>query len=113
MVVSKVPSVFLLSSFEMYYIVHYKLHAPISTRGQNTVPLLYTGLERPRGSLWPRSRAQKGGRSSPVRCFARVRILRRAPRNLQLFTTFASRLGDARRAGHSEPCLSRTRHRGQ
>jgi len=82
MVLSKVPSD--LSPFIIRDALQPALQTVCSdlyTRA-NTVPLLYTGLERPRGSRWPRKRGKKRGRSSPVRCFARVQILRRALRNL-------------------------------
>jgi hypothetical protein len=83
----------LLSSFEMYYSLHYKLHVATFGRGQNTRTYDCYGLERPRGSLWPRSRGQRWGRSSPVRAFPAPKPLRRAQRNLSALQHFGSPTG--------------------
>ncbi len=51
-------------------------------RGQNTLRgHRAVGLERPHELLCARKRAQKGGRSSPIRCFVRAQMDRRAMRN--------------------------------
>src|SRR5439155_25379481 len=38
MVLSEVPSFFLLSLFKLHYRLHYRLHSSIAARGQNTAP---------------------------------------------------------------------------
>ena len=92
MVLSKVPSD--LSPFVIRDVLHRALQTVCSDlyarAKRRTSPLHWAGTT-PRVTLATQA-GQKGGRSSPVRCFARVQILRRAPRNLQLFTTFASPL---------------------
>src|SRR4029077_5723636 len=63
-------------------------------RGQRAV-----GLERPHELLWARKRAQKWGRSSPIRCFVRAQIDRYAMYNLFPFGLFRKSEGDAKGDG--------------
>ena len=66
-------------------------------RGQNTLRgHRAVGLERPHELLWARNRAQKWGRSSPIRCFVRVQTYRRAMRNVFYFGLFRKSEGDAK-----------------
>lgn len=79
----------------------YLLHALTSPLLRNPV-----GLERPRGSLWPRHGAKKWGRSSPTRCFARGQIDSRAMRNPHAPNHFASPWGDSNGDAKGDlPCL--------
>jgi hypothetical protein len=61
-------------------------------------------------SLWPRNRVQKGGRSSPTRCFARVQIDRHAMRNLLFLRRLLGRQGDRKGDAYSDLGLSCTLH---
>ena len=64
-------------------------------RGQNTLRgHRAVGLERPHELLWARKRAQKWGRSSPIRCFVRAQIDRRAMRNFFCFGLFRKSEGE-------------------
>ena len=83
-------------------------------RGQNTLRgHRAVGLERPHELLWARKRAQKWGRSSPIRCFVRAQIDRRAMRNLFCFGLFRKSEGDAKGDGWGDLCLSCTVHLGR
>ena len=66
----------------------------------------------PRVTLATQS-GQKGGRSSPVRCFARAQILCRAKRNLNALRDFVHPQGEPNVERRSEPCLSCTYHHRQ
>src|SRR6266478_814258 len=59
------------------------VHGQNTLRGQRAL-----GLERPHELLWARKRAQKWGRSSPIRCFVRVQIDRHVLRNFFCFGLF-------------------------
>ena len=74
-------------------------------RGQRAV-----GLERPHELLWARKRAQKWGRSSPIRCFVRAQIDRCARCNLFCSGFFRKSEGDAKGDGWGDLCLSCTVH---
>jgi hypothetical protein len=78
-------------------------------RGQNTLRgHRAVGLERPHELLWARKRAQKWGRSSPIRCFVRAQIDRRTMRNFFCFGLFRKSEGDAKGDGCGDLCLSCT-----
>lgn len=80
-------------------------------RGQNTLRgHRAVGLERPHELLWARKRAQKWGRSSPIRCFVRAQIHRRAMCNFFSFGLFRKSGGDAKGDGWGDLCLSCTVH---
>ncbi len=71
---------------------------------------LPVGLERPRGSIWPRNRVQKWGRSSPTQGFARVQIDRRAMRNLLFLVHLLDRQGDREGDAYGDLGISCTLH---
>ena len=80
-------------------------------RGQNTLRgRRAVGLERPHELLWARNRAQKWGRSSPIRCFVRAQIDRYAMYNLFRFGLFRKSESDAKGDGWGDLCLSCTVH---
>src|SRR5215469_2265296 len=94
----------------MYYTVHYKLHVPASARGQNTIGLLCAGLERPRGSRWPRSRGKKWGRSSPARVLPASKFFVAHSATLMLFNTLVHPQGEPNDERRGDLCLSCTCH---
>ena len=78
-------------------VVHHcgPLAAENALRGQNTLRgHRAVGLERPHELLWARKRAQKWGRSSPIRCFVRAQIDRHAMRNFFCFGLFRKSEGE-------------------
>src|ERR1700691_3687647 len=80
-------------------------------RGQNTLRgHRAVGLERPHELLWARKRAQKWGRSSPIRCFVRARTYRRAMRNFFCWRLFQKSYGEPRSERQGELCVSCTVH---
>ena len=80
-------------------------------RGQNTLRgHRAVGLERPHELLWARIRAQKGGRSSPIRCFVRVQFDRRDLHNFFCFGLFRKSEGELKGDGWGELCVSCTVH---
>ena len=66
----------------MYYIVHYKLHAPISTRGQTPCPPSILGWNDPVGHVGHAVVAKSGVVPAQFGVLSASKILRRAPRNL-------------------------------
>lgn len=63
--------------------------------GQNTLRgHRAVGLERLHELLWARKRAQKWGRSSPIRCFVRAQFDRRYLRNFFCFGLFRKSYGE-------------------
>src|SRR6516165_7386604 len=69
-----------------------RLWALFGTRAKHVVNgpfAVYVGWSDPT-ALWPGNLRQEWGRSSPLRCFARVQTNRRAMRNLYAPNTFAS-----------------------
>src|ERR1700691_4974009 len=80
-------------------------------RGQDTLrDHRAVGLERPHELLWARKRAQKWGRSSPIRCFVRVQIDRRDLHNFFGFGLFRKSVGELKGDGWGDLCLSCTVH---
>ena len=80
-------------------------------RGQNTLRgRRAVGLERPHELFWARKRAQKWGRSRPIRCFVLAQIDRYAVYNLFPFALFRKSEGDAKADGCGDLCLSCTVH---
>ncbi len=80
-------------------------------RGQNTLRgHRAVGLERPHELLWARKRAQKWGRSSPIRCFVRAQIDRHAMRNFFCFGLFRKSYGEPKSERWGELCVSCTVH---
>ena len=80
-------------------------------RGQNTLRgRRAVGLERPHELLWARKRAQKWGRSSPIRCFVRAQMHRHAMRNFFCFGLFQEISGEPKSEPQGDLCLSCTVH---
>lgn len=68
--------------------------------GQNTLRgHRAVGLERPHELLWARNRAQKWGRSSPIRCFVPAQIDRHVLRNVFCCGLFRERESERTRDG--------------
>src|SRR6516162_10413917 len=88
-----------------HYSLHYKLHALTWARAKHD-PFHWAGLERPHGSLWPRSGCQKWGRSSPAPVFARAQFLVARSATVMLFNTFVHPQCERNDERRGEPCLS-------
>jgi len=80
-------------------------------RGQNTLrDHRAVGLERPHELLWARIRAQKWGRSSPIRCFDRAQLFVLAMCSFYCCGLFRKSYGEPKSERQRELCVSCTVH---